>query len=109
MEIKLIGTENLHCKEFPNDLPLYMLCGDTAALEKRENQIGKWSGTKPPPEKNSRVNAVINEFGTGTVLDYFVREGWLGVKVLVDNPPAWSIKQNGNLKVFTFFGTELEY
>jgi hypothetical protein len=45
----------------------------------------------------------------GTVVDYFVQDGWLGVKVKVDKQPEWSRKQSGAMNEFTFFGAEIKY
>jgi hypothetical protein len=69
----------------------------------------KWSGSKYPPAIGDRVKVNFNEFGDGTVLDYLVTDGWLGILVKIDKQPNWSIKQSGLRNEFTFYGAELNY
>ena len=109
MEIRFDGTENftLH-KEFGSMLPVYA-CGEKHLLYDLETPKGKWSGLKIPPKVGDRVNVIINNFGMGTVVDYEVREGWLGIKVKVDKQPEWSNRQSGLRNEFTFFGAEVKY
>jgi hypothetical protein len=63
-------------------------------------QIGThvlWSGKNPaPPPIGTPVEINFNGLGTGTVDSYFIEHGFLGVKVRLDNPPAWHVKQNKN-------------
>ena len=70
----------------------------------------KWSGSieNDPPAIGSLVKAYVNSLGTGTILSYFVEEGWLGMLVKLDNPPDWYIKQNGANKPCHLFGRDLE-
>ena len=105
--VKLIGTEDftMH-KEFGKVLPVYA-CGEEHLLD--SSPKGKWSGGKEPPKIGDRVTVIMNQFGSGTVVGYFVRQGWLGVKVKVDKQPEWSKKQSGSMNEFTFFGAEIKY
>jgi hypothetical protein len=109
MAIKLVGTEDftMH-KGFGKILPVYAV-GEEHLLDMPETLKGKWSGEKYPPKVGDRVNVIVNNFGLGTVLDYEVRSGWLGVEVKVDKQPEWNRKQNGIRNVFTFFGAEITY
>jgi hypothetical protein len=109
MPIKLVGAEDftLH-KEFGKVLPVYA-CGEEHLLDHPDTPRGKWSGEKIPPKIGDRVNVIMNQFGMGTVVDYIVRDGWLGVKVKVDKQPEWSRKQSGSMNEFTFFGAEIKY
>jgi hypothetical protein len=70
----------------------------------------KWSGRVDPPKVGDKVTLYMNDFGTGTVQNYFVEYGWLGILVKLDNPPAWYVKQNkgnaGNPPAH-FFGVDL--
>jgi hypothetical protein len=109
MPIRFDGTEDftMH-KEFGKILPVYA-CGEEHLLYLPEIPKGKWSGEKIPPKVGDRVNVIMNNFGAGTILDYEVRQGWLGVLVRVDKQPEWSKKQDGARNVFTFFGAEIRY
>ena len=109
MPIRFDGTEDftLH-KEFGRKLPVYVY-GEEHLLYMDDTPRGKWSGEKIPPKIGDRVNIIMNNFGIGTVLDYEVRHGWLGVKVKVDKQPEWSKKQSGLMNEFTFFGAEIKY
>ena len=103
MEIKLVGTKVLS----PSLVTvLVYACGDTQSIDWPETPKGKWGGNDAPPAKGTRVH--VSGFGEGTVLDYFVQDGWLGIIVLADNPPEWSIKLHGRLRVFSFFGVSVE-
>ena len=74
----------------------------------------KWSGRerhagKPLPKLGDRVRITFNGLGTGTVVAYFVEAGFLGVKVRLDQRPAWHVKQNGhNNPDALVFGAEIE-
>lgn len=109
MNIKFVGTEDftMH-KEFGKHLPVYA-CAEEHLLNHPNSPKGKWSGEKEPPKIGDRVFVHMNQFGNGTVVDYIVRDGWLGVKVKVDKQPEWSRKQSGKMNEFTFFGAEIKY
>jgi hypothetical protein len=109
MPIRFDGTEDftMH-KEFGKVLPVYA-CGEEHLLFMDETPRGKWSGDKIPPKIGDKVNVIMNNFGMGTIVDYEVRDGWLGVKVKIDQPPEWSRRQNGARNEFTFFGAEIKY
>jgi len=65
----------------------------------------KWSGNNPEPPAVGE--AVRCHLGKGLVQGYFVEQGFLGVKVRLDNPPKWFIRQNGKLCPACLFGAEL--
>ncbi len=68
----------------------------------------KWSGKAPPPAIGDKVRITFNGLGTATVVKYFVQDGFLGVMTVLDNPPAWYVKQNkGNIPGHAF-GAEIE-
>lgn len=54
----------------------------------------KWSGKGPVPIVGGKVKVIMNNMGKGTVVSYFVQEGYLGVRVKLHKPPAWFKKQN---------------
>lgn len=71
-----------------------------------------WSGKGPVPVVGAPVTINFNGLGSGTVAAYFHEHGWLGVKVRLDNPPAWHAKQNAGTKHAGFalvFGAELTW
>lgn len=68
----------------------------------------KWSGTKNDPPAIGAKVTTYNGYGTGTVLTYFAEYGWLGVKLALDNPPAWYVRQNNGNPAAHFFGIDLE-
>lgn len=68
-----------------------------------------WAGAKTPPYKGQRVDVLVNDLGTGIVDSYFIERGWLGVKVLLDNPPQWHRRQNPDRNYCLVFGTEIRY
>jgi hypothetical protein len=45
--------------------------------------LGKWTNEQFPPKIGDKVIANTNGFGEGTVLDYVIREGWLGCIVKI--------------------------
>lgn len=49
----------------------------------------KWTGDTNPPKVGDRVFVRMNSIGVGTVLGFFVEEGFLGVYVLPDKIPAY--------------------
>jgi hypothetical protein len=60
----------------------------------------RWSATFDPPAVGARVR---NRLGAATVTGYFVQDGWLGLIVLFDEPPAQYLKQwGGNMPVHVF-------
>jgi hypothetical protein len=69
----------------------------------------KWSGIKYPfpPQIGERVTVKFNGFGDGTVIDYFISDGYLGVLVKVDQQPNWHIKQGGTNPIRAF-GIEID-
>jgi hypothetical protein len=58
------------------------------------------------PQTGERVRVTMNGLGTGVVFGYFMEEGFMGVKVELDEPPAWFTKQNGH-HIAHVFGTEI--
>jgi len=53
----------------------------------------KWSNPAGIPAIGSRVRVCFNGLGSGTAVGYFTEDGYLGVCVLLDDPPAWRIQQ----------------
>ena len=72
-----------------------------------------WSGSQPIPPIGGRVNVIVNGFGVGTVVAYFINTdengtAYLGVEVLPDVRPDWHIKQEGDARPHCcMFGAEL--
>lgn len=69
----------------------------------------KWSGDKPIPAIGTMVAITMNKLGSGTVLDYFVEGGYLGVRVHLERQPEWHKKQNPNRTWAMVFGKEITY
>lgn len=73
-----------------------------------------WSGRgmprtfATPPAIGTRVKVRGNELGTGVVVRYFSRSGYLGVLVALDSPPEWWTTQNGTDCLCDVFGAEIE-
>lgn len=67
----------------------------------------KWTGSFPIPSPGERVNVIMNQFGTATVIDYSVKSGYLGLRVKPDRLPDWFLKQNPFTSTGTFYGVEL--
>jgi len=70
-----------------------------------------WSGDRPPPPIGTKVRLVLHGWlgKTGTVHSYTVRDGWLGVWVVVDQElPAW-FTPTGNGQHIDLFGRDIEY
>jgi hypothetical protein len=68
---------------------------------------GLSSGFAEPPAIGSRVDILINGFGPGVVLSYFVEAGFLGVAVRPDVRPAWHVRQSPERNVALVFGAEV--
>lgn len=77
----------------------------------------RWSGghgltehdtDNPIPQIGDRVKVLINNLGYGTVEAYFEDDGWLGVKVVLENRPDWHKKNNPDRNFCTVFGAEIE-
>ena len=68
----------------------------------------KWGGRSAPPAVGANVKVYMNGLGNGTVVRYFVQEGWLGVLIKLDSPPDWYTKQNNGNPLAHLFGPELE-
>ena len=57
-----------------------------------------WSGVDgagralAPPAIGERVKVGVNGLGFGEVVGYWAQEGWLGVMVKLENPPAFYIE-----------------
>ncbi len=72
----------------------------------------KWSGARAIPAIGESVVIAINNLGPGRVESYFIEpeplNGYLGVKVVLDAPPAWHVKQNPGRNFALVFGAELK-
>lgn len=69
---------------------------------------GVWPMQIDPPAVGQKVNVTDLNMGLGTVTGFCVVEGWVGVYVEIDAPPAWWVERKGG-KVDIFFGPSLEY
>jgi hypothetical protein len=67
-----------------------------------------WAGKVPPPPVGEKINVNMNSLGNGDVVGYFSLEGYLGLRVQLDNPPDWYIKQNKGNSVGHIFGPEFK-
>lgn len=70
-----------------------------------------WSGREEPPSVGARLSLAVNNFGWAIVTGYFVEHGFLGVKVVLDDPPEWLVKQCEREKrdpAPMLFGNEVE-
>jgi hypothetical protein len=72
-----------------------------------------WAATKDGaprymPQIGERVRVALNNLGTGVAEAYFVEAGYLGVKVRLDEPPAWLLKNTGGEPHAYVFGLEIE-
>jgi hypothetical protein len=68
----------------------------------------RWSGVADPPPVGARVHANFNGLGAGTVLRYFVEDGWFGVIAALDKNPDWRAKQNQGNPPAHLFGIDLD-
>ena len=75
--------------------------------KENENNI-KWGGRIDVPELGTKVWINFNGLGMGNVSSYFIEDGWLGVKVTLDNRPDWHKKQNPDRNYALAFGAEIE-
>lgn len=89
-----------------DSLPVYVMA---EALEDQAPADGlpKWSGADKPPAIGEVVEVRINRCGLAEVVGYFVHEGWLGVRVKLQNPPDWYVKQNGGNVLGHVYGAEI--
>ena len=69
-----------------------------------------WAGkyAAKPPAVGEKVNVIINNCGPAVVIGYFSQDGFLGLRVQHDNPPAWYLKQNGGNVPGHVFGPEFK-
>lgn len=107
--IALVKTERFAMGGMPEREMGVFAVGETHLLLMGGCPQGKWSGTKYPPSIGDRVTVNFNGFGAGTVTDYFVEGGWLGVEVQMDKQPEWHRKQQGPQTHIRVFGLELNY
>lgn len=94
--IELIGQEPPNEKYSPQ-MPIYRAYGYT----------GKWSGKFPPPDEGTRVQIKFNGLGFGEVVNYFSEDGWLGIRVRLEQEPEWRKKQVDAGKLAMVFGAEI--
>ena len=73
------------------------------------DELPRWSGLGKPPALGTLVSVVINSMGEGRVTGYFVEHGFLGVYVMLYNPPEWWAKQNRHDKRAMAFGLEIRF
>jgi hypothetical protein len=104
MKIGLLRVENIGNRQ----IPIFAIGVNNQAILSGNYTEVKWSNAQYPPSIGDRVNVTMNGFGMGTVIDYFLLEGWLGIKVNVDKQPDWHKKQ-GSTNPISVFGIEVEY
>jgi hypothetical protein len=68
---------------------------------------GMWSGQLPMPALGSMVQVSMNNLGMGSLEDYVLREGYIGLRVQLHAPPDWYTRQNDGNPVATVYGAEL--
>lgn len=65
------------------------------------------------PKIGESVVVRINGLGTGKIVNFFIEEGFLGIRVMPDagQRPAWHIKQlaGKEFKGYTVFGAEIDF
>jgi hypothetical protein len=67
-----------------------------------------WAGPVAPPPVGEKIKVSMNGLGNGDVVGYFSQEGYLGLRVQLDNPPGWYVKQNKGNPVGHIFGPEFK-
>ena len=67
-----------------------------------------WAAKVPPPPVGEKVRVSMNGLGEAEVVGYFSMGGYLGLRVKLDNPPEWYIKQNKGNVVGSIFGPEFK-
>lgn len=87
-------------------LPLYRAF--RVSLPEKGMVAGLWSGKESIPNIGATITVTINKLGKGTVQGYFVAEGYLGIKVLLLNPPKWWKQQPSATELAHVFGAEIE-
>jgi hypothetical protein len=75
-----------------------------APIEKAE---GLWRCEHPLPRIGDKVEITVNGLGTGTVENYFIEWGWLGITVKLDNEPDWHKVNCPDFPYAMVFGTEI--
>jgi hypothetical protein len=83
---------------------LYLIAYDQVPCLSEAPEGLTWSGETEPPAVGETVKCHL---GKGLVTGYFVEAGFLGVKVRLDNPPKWFVRQNGRLCPACLFGAEI--
>ena len=68
--------------------------------------VAIWAGKVAPPPVGTKIDVNMNGLGHGNVVGYFVLEGYLGLRVSLDNPPEWYVRQNKGNAVGHIFGPE---
>jgi hypothetical protein len=53
----------------------------------------KWSGSTPLPQIGDETRVTMNNIGPATVVGFFKEEGFVGVMVRLQDPPAWLVRQ----------------
>ena len=77
-----------------------------------------WSGRDlmAPPPVGSTIRVTMNNLGLARVTGYFVQDGFLGVRAILQDPPEWLIEQHKrtaikhpewDLERGHFFGSEI--
>lgn len=53
-----------------------------------------WSGEFNPPAIGETIKISFNRLSTAKVVGYFIEEDYLGLLVVLDNPPNFVVKNN---------------
>lgn len=82
-----------------------------SALNAHRHVTNKWSNVHPIPPVGTKVIVTMNRLGPGTIDGYFVEDGYVGVYVILHEPPAWWVKQNISTpgRRAMLFGAEIKY
>jgi hypothetical protein len=77
-------------------------------MSDQPGDAAQWSGVEnyaTPPAIGARVRVGVNGLGFGVVTGYYVEEGFLGVTVMLESPPAH--REGLRSKPCHTFGAEL--
>lgn len=88
-------------------LPAYMPSVDAAGNRVIGNNGLYWSNVAPPPAIGSIIQIRMNSIGLARVVGYFSECGYLGLRAIPFDPPAFYVRQNGYNAPGHVFGAEV--